>query len=60
MIKIHETVKDSSNKDESIENFVKKISKKFRLLFIDEMHIFNIVDALIIKNILLFIEIQNF
>ncbi len=56
MIKIHETVKDSSNKDESIENFVKDISKKFKLLFIDEMHIFNIVDALIIKKIFFYLS----
>ena len=45
MIKIHDAVKNSSNKDEAIEEFIKDISRKFRLLYIDEMHIFNIVDA---------------
>ena len=50
MIKIHDAVKNSSNKDEAIEEFIKDISRKFRLLYIDEMHIFNIVDALIIKK----------
>ncbi len=51
MIQIHEIVKNSTNKDKAIEEYVKNISKKFKLLFIDEMHIFNIVDALIIKKI---------
>ena len=51
MIQIHEIVKNSLNKDKAIEGYVKDISKNFKLLFIDEMHIFNIVDALIIKKI---------
>jgi len=51
MIEIHQTIKASENKDQAIENYVIKIKKKFKLLFIDEMHIFNIVDALIIKKI---------
>ena len=51
MIQIHDIVKNSNNKDKAIEEFVKNISKNFKLLFIDEMHIFNIVDALIIKKI---------
>ena len=55
MIKIHEVVKNSSNKDEAIENYIKDIGKKFKLLYIDEMHIFNIVDALIIKKIFFFL-----
>ena len=56
MIKIHDAVKNSSNKDEAIEEFIKDISRKFRLLYIDEMHIFNIVDALIIKKIFFFYQ----
>ncbi len=56
MIKIHDAVKNSSNKDEAIEEFIKDISRKFRLLYIDEMHIFNIVDALIIKKIFFFLS----
>ena len=51
MINIHEIVKNSTNKDKAIEDYVKDISKNFKILFIDEMHIFNIVDALIIKKI---------
>ncbi len=51
MIEIHKVVKDSTSKDKAIEQYIKGISKKFKLLFIDEMHIFNIVDALIIKKI---------
>ena len=51
MIQIHEIVKNSTNKDKAIEEYVKNFSKDFKLLFIDEMHIFNIVDALIIKKI---------
>ena len=56
MIKIHEVVKSSSNKDDAIENFIRDLGKKFKLLYIDEMHIFNIVDALIIKKIFFFLK----
>ncbi len=56
MIEIHAQVQNSSNKDDAIENFIKDIGKKFKLLFIDEMHIFNIVDALIIKKIFFFLS----
>ncbi len=51
MIKIHEVIQNSANKDEAIEIFIKNLGKRFKLLYIDEMHIFNIVDALIIKKI---------
>ncbi len=51
MIEIHEIVKQSNNKDKAIELYIKNLSKQFKLLFLDEMHIFNIVDALIIKKI---------
>ncbi len=51
MIQVHEVVKNSNNKDKAIEEYVRDISTNFKLLFIDEMHIFNIVDALIIKKI---------
>jgi len=55
MISIHEAVKNSPNKDNAIENFIKDLGRKFKLLYIDEMHIFNIVDALIIKKIFFFL-----
>ncbi len=51
MIEIHDIVKNSTHKDRAIEEYIKNLSKKYKLLFIDEMHIFNIVDALIIKKI---------
>ena len=51
MIEIHKVVKNSKDKEKAIENYVKDLSSKYKLLFIDEMHIFNIVDALIIKKI---------
>ena len=56
MIKIHYVIKNSSSKDEAIENYIKNLGKKFKILFIDEMHIFNIVDALIIKKIFFFMS----
>ncbi len=55
MIKIHQAIKKSKNKDEAIENYIRDLGKKFKLLYIDEMHIFNIVDALIIKKIFFFL-----
>ena len=55
MISIHEAVKNSPNKDNAIENFIKDLGRRFKLLYIDEMHIFNIVDALIIKKIFFFL-----
>ena len=59
MIEIHQVVKTSSNKDKAIEEYIKKISKNYKMLFIDEMHIFNIVDALIIKKIFYLLNKHN-
>ncbi|MDC2979310.1 cell division protein ZapE [Pelagibacteraceae bacterium] len=56
MIEIHKVIKNSTSKDEAIENYIKNFGKKFKILFIDEMHIFNIVDALIIKKIFFFLS----
>jgi Predicted ATPase len=56
MIEIHRVIKDSSSKDEAIEDYIKNLGKKFKILFVDEMHIFNIVDALIIKKIFFFLS----
>lgn len=55
MINIHQVIKNSSNKDDAIEDHIRDIGRKFKLLYIDEMHIFNIVDALIIKKIFFFL-----
>lgn len=51
MNEIHEQVKKSENKELAIENYVKNLSRDYKIIFIDELHIFNIVDALIIKKI---------
>ncbi len=59
MIRIHEVVQSSNNKDKAIEEYIKKIGKNFKILFIDEMHIFNIVDALIIKKIFFLLNKHN-
>ena len=59
MIQIHHAVQSSNNKDKAIETYVKSISKNFKMLFIDEMHIFNIVDALIIKKIFFLLNKHN-
>ena len=56
MLDIHKAVENSQNKDEAIENYTKNLGKEFKILFIDEMHIFNIVDALIIKKIFFFLS----
>lgn len=47
---IHEAINLSNNKGKKLEYFVKELSKDIQILFIDELHIFNIVDALIIKK----------
>ena len=56
MLKIHDIVKNSSNKDRAIEEYIRELGRNFKVLFIDEMHIFNIVDALIIKKIFFFLS----
>ena len=56
MIEIHNVINNSSNKDNAIETYIRELGNKFKLLFIDEMHIFNIVDALIIKKIFFFLS----
>ena len=35
---------------------LKDIAKKYKVIFIDEMHIFNIVDALLIKKIFILFQ----
>ena len=42
MNEIHEQVKKSENKELAIENYVKNLSRDFKIIFIDELHIFNI------------------
>ena len=51
MINLHAFINNHSDKESALDLFIKNLSKKFNLIFIDELHIFNIVDALIIKKI---------
>ena len=50
MINLHAFINSNKNQS-SLEIYIKKIVKKFSIIFIDELHIFNIVDALLIKKI---------
>ena len=50
MINLH-TFINGNNKENGLEVYIKKFSKNSKILFIDELHIFNIVDALLIKKI---------
>ena len=49
MINLHANI----NNKNSIENYIKLFSRDNKIIFIDELHIFNIVDALLIKKIFL-------
>ena len=51
---VHNTINIIKNSDEKLENYVRQLSKKIKVLFIDELHIFNIVDALIVKKLFIF------
>ncbi len=51
MNKIHETINSNQDKNKKIDLFIKDLCRGIKILFIDELHIFNIVDALLIKKI---------
>ena len=51
MIDLHAFINNYEKKDSALDQYIKNIAKKFKVIFIDEMHIFNIVDALLIKKI---------
>ena len=51
MNEIHNKMNLKNNNNENLDKYIKNLSKKAKVLFIDELHIFNIVDALIIKKI---------
>tara|TARA_B100000900_G_scaffold405723_1_gene415724 strand:- start:296 stop:1078 length:783 start_codon:yes stop_codon:yes gene_type:complete len=59
MSEVHAEINLSSDKEKNLETFIKNFSKNIRILFIDEMHIFNIVDALLIKKIFQLLEQNN-
>ncbi len=52
MSNLHNYINNSKEKN-IIENYIKNLSKNYKIIFIDELHIFNIVDALLIKKIFL-------
>ena len=59
MNSIHEAINTNENKNKKLEIFIKEFCKAIRILFIDELHIFNIVDALLIRKIFLLLEENN-
>lgn len=50
MINLHAFVNNAKDKN-ALEIYIKKLAKEYKIIFIDELHIFNIVDALLIKKI---------
>ena len=59
MSKIHDNINSNKNKTKKIELFIREFCKDIKILFIDELHIFNIVDALLIKKVFHILEEQN-
>ena len=51
MVNLHASINNNKNQESAIEIYIKNFAKKFSVIFIDELHIFNIVDALLIKKI---------
>ena len=51
MNEVHNKINVIQGHDEKLENYVKQLRKKINVFFIDELHIFNIVDALIVKKL---------
>ena len=56
---IHNAININGDKEKKLESFVKELSKNIKIIFIDELHIFNIVDALIIKKVFHLLEENN-
>jgi len=55
MINLHAHINNNKN-SLALEAYIKNYAKSFSLIFIDELHIFNIVDALLIKRIFNFFK----
>ena len=51
MINLHAFIDNHTKKNIALENYINIIAKKYKVVFIDELHIFNIVDALLVKKI---------
>ena len=56
---IHDAINSNENKNKKLELFIKDLCKDIKILFIDELHIFNIVDALLVRKIFLLLEEKN-
>ncbi len=59
MSRIHDKINSNGNKSKKLEFFIEELCKDIKILFIDELHIFNIVDALLIKKIFNILEENN-
>ena len=59
MNQIHDSINSNETKDQKLELFLKDLCKNIKILFIDELHIYNIVDALLVKKIFHLLEENN-
>tara|TARA_Y100000590_G_scaffold406956_1_gene496721 strand:- start:713 stop:1753 length:1041 start_codon:yes stop_codon:yes gene_type:complete len=51
MNEVHQNINLNKKNLKKLEEYVKNLSNQIKILFIDELHIYNIVDALIIKKL---------
>ena len=51
MINFHDFIFNNNEKDKGIENFVRALQKKSKLIFFDEFQVTNIVDAMILGRL---------
>jgi cell division protein ZapE len=51
MINFHDFIFNNNEKDKGIENFVRALKKKSKLIFFDEFQVTNIVDAMILGRL---------
>ncbi len=51
MIEFHDFIFKNKNKENGIDNFVKNLSKKARIIYFDEFQVTNIVDAMILGKL---------
>ena len=59
MTQVHDEINLMENKNKKLDLFIQKFCQDIKILFIDELHIFNIVDALIVKKIFNLLEENN-
>ncbi len=55
---VHDALNSNTNNNK-LETFIRNLCKDIKIIFIDELHIFNIVDALLVKKIFLLLEENN-